>query len=89
MLYFLPWILLMSVSVAASLALLFWAMRSGQFSEQERARYLPLRDSGGPLSPGGSRRIIWEVYALLAVAGGVGLVLAATLINVAFRQNGG
>ena len=42
--YYLPWVLLIVVSLWVSLAGFFWALRHGQFSEQERARYLPLRD---------------------------------------------
>ncbi len=46
MMYYLPWVLLVIVSIWAALAGFFWGLSSGQFSDQQRARYLPLRDSG-------------------------------------------
>lgn len=42
MIYCAGWLFLVAISVAASIVALFWALRSGQFSDQERARYLPL-----------------------------------------------
>ena len=41
--YYLPWIMLVVISLWVSLAAFFWAFRHGQLADQERARYLPLR----------------------------------------------
>jgi cbb3-type cytochrome oxidase maturation protein len=48
--YYLPWVFLVVASLGVSLAAFFWGLKSGQFSDQTRARYLPLRDKC--LSPG-------------------------------------
>lgn len=42
--YYLGWILLIVLGVGLGIWAFMWAMRSGQFSEQDRARFLPLRD---------------------------------------------
>jgi nitrogen fixation-related uncharacterized protein len=44
------WVVFASVALAAIIAVLVWAVRSGQFSNQDAARYLPLK-SGIPGSP--------------------------------------
>ena len=51
-LYYLLWSLLIAVSLYISLTGFFWALRHGQFNEQERARYLPFRGEQGPVVPG-------------------------------------
>jgi len=38
------WILLVVCSLAVGLAAFLWALHDGQFSDQNRARYLPLLD---------------------------------------------
>jgi cbb3-type cytochrome oxidase maturation protein len=42
MIYYAGWLCLVVISLSVSLAAFIWALRSGQFSDQERARYLPL-----------------------------------------------
>ncbi|MGA2400643.1 MAG: cbb3-type cytochrome oxidase assembly protein CcoS [Syntrophobacteraceae bacterium] len=42
MIYYAGWLFLVVISLGASLAAFIWALRAGQFSDQERARYLPL-----------------------------------------------
>jgi len=84
--FFLSWILLIAAGLLASMGVFFWALRSGQFSDQERARYLPLSD-GLPLSRvENPARLSREVYALLLVIG-IGLLamigtITLTLIRV-------
>jgi cbb3-type cytochrome oxidase maturation protein len=87
--YYLPWILLIVASLWVSLAAFFWALKHGQFSDQERARYLPLRDEVilAPL-PRPSKRTR-EVYALLVVLCMGVLGLLVTLIAVVLRPGGG
>lgn len=42
MIYYAGWLLLVTISLCVSLAAFVWGLRSGQFSDQDRARYLPL-----------------------------------------------
>ena len=41
----LAWLFLVAFSVWFGLLTFFWALQDGQFSDQERARYLPLADA--------------------------------------------
>lgn len=41
---FLSWTLLVACSILIGLSAFFWALHDGQFSDQNRARYLPLVD---------------------------------------------
>jgi cbb3-type cytochrome oxidase maturation protein len=78
--YFPGWIILVAFSLLISLLAFFWGLQSGQFSDQERARFLPLRD--GLPQPTGRDPAQWaiEVYVL----GFIGLMvlsgLAASLV---------
>jgi cbb3-type cytochrome oxidase maturation protein len=42
MIYYAGWLFLVVISLIASIAAFIWGLRSGQFSDQDRARYLPL-----------------------------------------------
>lgn len=42
MIYYAGWLFLVTISVLVSLVAFIWGLRTGQFSDQERARYLPL-----------------------------------------------
>ncbi len=42
--YFSAWMILIAFSLWVSLAAFWWGLQSGQFSDQDRARYLPLQD---------------------------------------------
>jgi cbb3-type cytochrome oxidase maturation protein len=77
--YYLPWVFLVLASLWVSLAAFFWGLRSGQFSDQTRARYLPLRDEC--LSPGfrNPSKPSLEVYLLFGILGLGCLILAFTL----------
>jgi cbb3-type cytochrome oxidase maturation protein len=78
--FFLSWVLLIAAGLLISLGAFFWAFRNGQFSDQERARYLPLVD-GSPLpAVENPARVTKEVYALLLV---IGLGLAAMIGTIA------
>lgn len=70
MMYYLPWVLLVIVSVWAALAGFFWGLSNGQFSDQQRARYLPLRDLGPMPDLNGSRphRELLVLFSLLGIA---------------------
>lgn len=77
--FFLGWIVLILVGLGASLVVLFWALRTGQFSDQGRARYLPLKDEFPMSRVEDPAKLTVEVYALLFV---IGIGLAALLGTV-------
>jgi cbb3-type cytochrome oxidase maturation protein len=87
--YYLPWVLLIVASLWVSLAAFFWALKHGQFSEQERARYLPLRSEISPPLIRHPSKPTREVYALVAVLCMGFLGLLVTLITVFLRPGGG
>jgi cbb3-type cytochrome oxidase maturation protein len=66
---FFSWIALVAISLGISLFAFLWAMRTGQFSDQGRARYLPLADSPRSSLPKNPARLPAEVYVLLGIAG--------------------
>jgi cbb3-type cytochrome oxidase maturation protein len=69
--YFPYFVAYIAIGIGISLLVFFWALKTGQFRDQQRARFIPLRDVGsdGPVRP--SRAGRWEIYGLfgLAVAG--------------------
>ena len=66
--YFPFFVAYMAVGFAVSLGVFFWALGRGQFSDQQRARYLPLDEEvdRGPAKVSRMNRL--EAYALLALA---------------------
>ena len=80
--FFLGWILLIMAGLAASVAIFYWALRTGQFSDQERARYLPLSDRFPQPSVANPSKLSKEVYALLfALALGLAGMLGTVLLT--------
>jgi nitrogen fixation-related uncharacterized protein len=77
------WIAVVALSVGASLAALLWALGNGQFTQQGRARYLPLRDQDlGATAEKGPRRPV-ELWALgLVVAVGILGAICAVLLSL-------
>ena len=73
-----PWFSLMAAGLVASVALLFWGRRSGQFADQERARYLPLRGEE-TLPEEGRGSCAREVYTLAGLIVALGVAFAVTL----------
>ncbi|BBO68938.1 hypothetical protein DSCA_28680 [Desulfosarcina alkanivorans] len=76
--YFIAYI---SIGLTISLVVFYWAFRTGQFSDQQRARFLPLRDETDEPPVKASRFNRIEIYGLffLATAG-----LGATVALLAF-----
>lgn len=85
--YYLPWILLLAASLGASFAGFFWALENGQFSDQERARYLPLRGEVAG-SPEAAPPVSRGVYGMLAVFLVCGLTLVCAFAGVLFMGMG-
>lgn len=82
------WIILVIISLAVSLLAFVWALESGQFNEQERARFLPLVDLPAPAHPG-KRPRQQGIYALLVVIVlGIGVIIAPILLTL-YRLMGG
>ncbi len=68
MMYYLPWLLMTLVSIAVAFACFFWGIKNGQFLDQDRARYLPLRDfEPQAADPGRSIFPKLIVFGLLAI----------------------
>jgi hypothetical protein len=84
-----PWFCLMGASLAAGVLLLIWGFRSGQFAEQDRARFLPLRDEAAQAALDRPGRLTVEVYVLLGLIAAAAIGLVGTLGLVVFRQHGG
>ncbi len=78
MTYYLAWLLLMMVGLVASVLLFLWALQSGQFSDQARARYLPL--VGETQAPYLRKKVGKEVYAMAALLAGAGCAFLATFV---------
>jgi cbb3-type cytochrome oxidase maturation protein len=63
------WITLVVISLLISLLAFLWGLRTGQFSDQSRARYLPLVKDHPLSSPKNPGNITIEVYVLLIIVG--------------------
>ncbi len=67
MIYYLFWVDLLSISVLVSVAVFLLLLKSGQLSDQSRARFLPLageRFTPGTIPPVRSRA---QTFALLSI----------------------
>jgi cbb3-type cytochrome oxidase maturation protein len=69
----------MAAGLMISLGVFFWALQAGQFNDQQRARYLPLKDlpDNPPQGKSGPGRL--EFYALWTLAG-LGLVMTGWVL---------
>ena len=77
------WLALVVVSLWISLIGFVWGLTSGQFSEQARARYFPLRDQTSPTPSGNPARLPVEVYVLFGIlACGLLIMLAPVLLTL-------
>ena len=86
MTYYLAWLLLMMVGLTASVLLFLWALQSGQFSDQTRARYLPL--VGETHNTEGERKAGKERYAMVVILAGAGCAFFVTLIMAIVKSSG-
>jgi cbb3-type cytochrome oxidase maturation protein len=76
--YFIAYI---TIGLTISLVVFYWSFKTGQFTDQNRARYLPLRDDADQPPVKTSRFHRFEIYGLffLAIAG-----LSATAAVLAY-----
>ena len=83
--YFPYFITYMAVGFIISLVVFFWALKNGQFKDQQRARFLPLEDERKASVEKASTIKRYEIYTLmfLALAGlaASGAVLIFSLLN--------
>jgi len=83
--YFPYFIAYMALGFVISLVVFFWALKNGQFKEQQRARFLPLEDERKASVEKVSNIKRYEIYALmfLALAGlaASAAVLVFSLLN--------
>ena len=81
--YYSSWLSLITISLGVSLIAFVWALRNGQFSDQGRARYIPL--SSEPSLPALSEpaKRPWELYALMLI-GLIGLAVISAAIALSF-----
>ncbi len=70
------WISLVTISLWVSLVAFVWALRNGQFSDQGRARYLPLTDEFPQQPVAHPSKLTVEAYALFFVVllGALGII---------------
>ena len=84
--YFLTYII---IGFAISLVVFYWALRTGQFKEQDRARFLPLEDEAEEAPARASAAGRWEVYVLGFVAlAGLAASAAVLIFSLIHGQNG-
>lgn len=78
----------MAIGFTAALGVFAWALRHGQFREQQRARFLPL-DAATPAAPPrrASRRARIETAALFALAC-AGLACSGALVFFSLAHGG-
>ncbi len=88
--YYLYFISYMVAGLAVSLVVFIWALNNGQFKDQQRARYLPLRDETDEDEPPVVRAkkfSPYETYALMFLAF-AGLAVIAAVLFFALLKGG-
>ena len=86
--FYLGWIAVTVAGILVSIAVFIWALRTGQFSDQGRARYLPLGDDY-PMEPAvNESRRRPEAYALLLVMASGLLAMACAVLLTMIRVYG-
>ena len=79
MFYLVTWIVLIGATLLFSVLTFFWALRSGQFEDQERARFFPLIDLPPENTAPVKRRPV-ELYMLSICVLSVGAALVACIV---------
>jgi cbb3-type cytochrome oxidase maturation protein len=86
--YYTGWISLVIISLWFSVVAFIWALWSGQFSDQTRARYLPFCDDESLPAIKKPQGLTAESYALITIAVLGLLALAAPIIMTLYRLRG-
>ena len=82
--YFIAYI---GIGLTISLAVFYWAFRTGQFGDQQRARYLPLKDDVDAPPAKTTRLNRIEIYGLFILAmAGVGATAALLAFALYFSK---
>ena len=82
--FYLEWIFLVVSGLAVSFLVFFWGIKTGQFTDQGRARYLPLigETTSSPLK--NPAKLSSAVYVLIFVLGlGMAAMVAAIILTLA------
>ena len=85
--YFPYFIAYITIGLVLAVTVFFWALRNGQFQDQQRARFLPLepeREKGGIQT---SRWKRYEIYLLFFLAC-AGLMSSAAVLIFALLSGG-
>jgi len=77
--YFPYFIAYISIGLVVSLVIFFWALKTGQFQDQQRARFLPLRDDDSVPPARATRAHKFEVYGLFFLVS-AGLATSAAML---------
>ena len=88
--YYLLWAALIAASLSVSLGGFLWAHRHGQFKDQDRARFLPLRGEAAPVRPArgpGARRETMVMFGIIAT--GISAILTVLVIATLKIRGGG
>jgi cbb3-type cytochrome oxidase maturation protein len=86
--YFLAWFILVALSLWVSVVAFVWGIRTEQFSDPARSRYLPLINDLSRPPAGHPAKFTLEVYALFVI-GALGLLaLLAPILLSLWRMKG-
>ena len=85
--YFPYFIAYIAIGFTITLVVFFWALRSGQFQDQQRARFLPLEKEADKSGAKVSRWKRYEIYMLFILAC-VGLMSSGAVLIVAMISGG-
>lgn len=78
---YIAWLSLIAVGIGISIMVFLWALKNGQFSDQGRARYLPLGEEISLRPVEVSKRLPREVYALIIIIA-LGILSIASTITL-------
>ena len=79
--FYVAWLTLIAVGVGISIIVFIWGVKTGQFSDQARARYLPLMDDAAADSAVRQQRLPSEVYVLMVIIA-LGMISIASTITL-------
>jgi nitrogen fixation-related uncharacterized protein len=82
--FYVWWIGLISVALWVSIVVFIWAVQTGQFSDQTRARYLPLRDEFFLPQADNPSKLPMGFYTMLSVIGMCFIINISILLIVIF-----